>query len=472
MSLTRKIAHNTIIQTVGKFISVFLGIVALGIMTRYLGPEGFGQYTIVVAFLQFFAILADMGLMLITVQMISRPDIDEQKVLSNIFTLRFFSSIAFLSLAPIVVIFFPYPPIVKLAISIFTMAFFLLSLIQVLTGLFQKKLKMIKVIIADILGKSTIILFVIIAARLNLGLLGMITAGIIAALFNFLFLFISARQITKIQFAFDFDIWKETLRKSWPIAISIAFNLIYLKTDTIILSLYHPETDIGIYGASFRFLEILIMIPTMFMGLILPLLTNYWSSKNFGEFKKMLQMAFNVMIIAMIPLVVGGLILATPIIVLVAGKEFAMAAPVLRIIILASAIVFIGTLYGHTIVALEKQKKMIWAYATTAALSLTAYFIFIPKYSYFGAAWSTVFAESLIAIITFWMVTKTTKIWPNLSIVVKSIIASGAMAGALYFIKDQSLFLSFPLAVITYFIILYLVGGFSKEFVKEIIKIK
>ena len=171
MSLTRQLTHNTIIQTTGKFISIFLGVLGLGIMTRYLGPERFGQYTIVISVLQFFAILADMGLMLITVQMLSTPKVDEQKMLSNLFTLRIVSSLIFLSLAPIIVIFFPYPPIVKIAISMYTLSFFMLSLIQVLTGLFQKRLKIIKVSIADVIGKSTIILFVVIAIYLDWGLI-------------------------------------------------------------------------------------------------------------------------------------------------------------------------------------------------------------------------------------------------------------------------------------------------------------
>ena len=115
---------------------------------------------------------------------------------------------------------------------------------------------------------------------------------------------------------------------------------------------------------------------------------------------------------------------------------------------------------------------MIWAYATTAAISLGAYFLFIPKYSYFGAAWATVLAESLIAIICFWMVVKTTKIFPNIKIIFKSFFASGIMAGALYFTKDQNLFLSLFLAIVTYFTALYLVKGFSKELIKEVIKVK
>ncbi|MCD4706078.1 flippase [bacterium] len=465
MQLTQKIAYNTIIQTVGKFISVFLGVIAFGMMTRYLGDEGFGQYTIVVAFLQFFAILADMGLMLITVQMISLPNADEKKILNNIFTLRFFTSIIFFSIAPIVSFFFPYPIIVKIAIVIFTASFFFLSLIQVLTGLFQKKLKIIKVTTADILGKATIILFIALAAYFDLGLLGIISAGVIGSIFNFSYLFYSTRKIIKIHWAFDFDIWKETLRKSWPIALSIAFNLVYLKADTIILSLHHSQSDVGLYGASFRFLEILIMIPTMFMGLILPLLSNYWHGKNFAEFKKIFKTAFDIMIITAIPMAVGTIFLAKPIIVLVAGNDFAPAAPILKIIIFASAIVFIGTLYGHTIVAIEKQKKMIWAYAVTATISLTIYLIVIPKYSYYGAAWATVFAESLIAIICAWMVIKTTKIFPNFFIILKVSIASGIMAGVLYFIKEQNLFISLTTSIAVYFFALYILRGLPKNLI-------
>lgn len=471
-SLNKKIAHNSIIQTAGKSISVFLGVVALAIMTRYLGPEKFGQYAIVVAFLQFFAILADMGLMLVATQMISRPNVDVQKILSNLFTFRICASSVFFSAALITVLFFPYTPIIKIAVFIFTISFFLLSLIQVLTSLFQKELKIIKVTIADIIGKATIVLLVALAAYFDLGLIGIFVAGIIGTLFNFGYLFFSANKIVKIRFSFDFDIWRKIIKKSWPIAISIAFNLVYLKADTIILSLTHTNADVGIYGFSFRFLEILIMLPTMFMGLILPLLSNYWAAKNFNQFKKTLQMAFNVIIIMAVPMVVGTFFLANKIVVLIAKEDFISAAPVLKIIVLASAMVFVGTLYGHVIVALEKQRQMIWAYAVTAILSLTAYLIFIPRYSYFGAAWATLFAETLIAAICFWMVAKTTKILPDITIFFKVLLASGVMAVALYRFQNQHIILLLPMSIVVYLVSLYLLKGFSKELISEIIKIR
>ncbi len=437
-------------------------------MGRYLGPVGFGQYTIVVAFLQFFAIFGDMGLTLITAQIISQPQANEQKLLSNIFTLRIISSLLFFLAAPIVSWFFPYPFKIKIAIAIFSLAFFFTSLTQVLTGLFQKKLQIIKVTLSDLINKIILVFSVLIVSAFNLGLLGIIIGGVLSNSVSFLWLFYSTRKIVKIKLSFDLNIWKKIIKKAWPIAVSIVFNLIYLKTDTLILSLFHSETAVGIYGATFRFLEILIMLPTMFMGLLLPLFTRYWAEKNIEKFKKTMQTALEVLLIAAVPLVIGTLFLAEPIITLIVGKNFIAAAPVLKIIVLASAIVFIGTFYGHIIVALNKQREMIWAYASTAFISLIFYFIFIPKYSYFGAAWSTVLAETLIAIICFWMVTKTTKIKPNFHIMPKILLSSAVMAIFLYFFKNYNLFLTLILSITIYFFSLYRLKGLPRKLIKEI----
>ena len=108
MNLTRKVAHNTFIQIVGKIISTFLGLLAIALITRYLGRDGFGEYTTVITFLTFFAVAADFGLTLVTVQMISGHDAEENKILNNLFGLRLVSALLFLLLAPLTISFFPY----------------------------------------------------------------------------------------------------------------------------------------------------------------------------------------------------------------------------------------------------------------------------------------------------------------------------------------------------------------------------
>ena len=51
MTTTRNIAHNTAYQLAGKILSTFLGVLALGMMTRYLGTEKFGWYVTTISFL-------------------------------------------------------------------------------------------------------------------------------------------------------------------------------------------------------------------------------------------------------------------------------------------------------------------------------------------------------------------------------------------------------------------------------------
>ena len=65
MSLSRQIAHNTILQSVGKIIATILGVIAFSLMTRYLDTAGFGAYTTIASFLQFFGIMAGIALMVL-----------------------------------------------------------------------------------------------------------------------------------------------------------------------------------------------------------------------------------------------------------------------------------------------------------------------------------------------------------------------------------------------------------------------
>jgi len=116
MNLSLKIAKNTIIQIISKISSTILGLLAIAVMTRYLGQNGFGAYTTVVTFASFFAILADLGLTLVTVQMISDPQADEEKILGNLLTVRLLSALTLLGIAPIVGWFFPYGGDIKIGI--------------------------------------------------------------------------------------------------------------------------------------------------------------------------------------------------------------------------------------------------------------------------------------------------------------------------------------------------------------------
>jgi len=470
MSYTRKIAHNTIIQIIGKGISTIIGIVVIGMLTRYLGQGGYGQYTTIMAFLQFFGVLVDMGLYIILVKKISEPGADQDKLTSNIFTLRLISAIIFLGLAPVVVLFFPYPEIVKIGIAITAFSFLGITLNQALAGVFQKNLRMDKVMIAEVIGRVILVGGTYFAIKQDLGLLWVMGAVVAGSLLNFLITFLFSRQFVRIKLAFDFVVWKMIIKESWPIALSIAFNLVYFKADIIILSLFHKAEAVGIYGASYKVLEVLTTFPAMFAGLILPLLAAAWVAADKERFQRVLGKAFDAMVMIAIPLIVGTLFLAKPVMDLIA-PEFTDSARVLQLLIFATATIFIGNLFGNTVVAINKQKTMMWLYLAVAIISLVGYLIFVPRYSYFGAAGMTIASEILITVAAAFVVIKVSKVRLSLKVFVKSLIASGAMAVVLYLLAGSNLFLLLIMGVVVYFAVLLLLKGISKDVIKEVIRI-
>jgi len=472
MSLTRKIAHNTIYQIIGKIIATGFGVLAIALMTRYLGQEGFGGYTTITAYLQFFGIIVDMGLSVVVLQMIALPNANTNKIISNVITLRIISAVIFLGMAPLIVFLFPYSLAIKLGVAVTTIAFFFISLNQILVSVFQKELHTEKAAIAETASRLILVLFVVIAWLLDTGLMGIMIAVVFGSVAHFLFSYLFSLKYVRIKWEIDLAVWREIMQKSWPIAISIIFNLVYLRADAIILSLTRTQAEVGIYGAAYRVIDVLIVFPMMFAGLVLPLLSRYWAEKNKIDFKNMLQKGFNALSILAVPLVVGTLFLAKPIMVLIAGQEFAVSGSVLKIIMLACGFVFLGSLFAHTIVAINKQKLMIWAYLSTAILSIVGYIVLIPKYSYYAAAWVTVFSEIMIAIISFIVVWKFTRVFPSFKIFAKAVLASLVMAIILWFLAGLSIWLLLPISIVTYFCVLYLVRGFSKKMVKEILNIK
>jgi O-antigen/teichoic acid export membrane protein len=209
----------------------------------------------------------------------------------------------------------------------------------------------------------------------------------------------------------------------------------------------------------------------MFAGLILPALTATWAERNLERFKRVMQKSFDFLVIIIVPAIFGTFFLGERLMRVVAGDDFALSGTILKILILGAGVIFLGTLFGHIIVAIKKQRLMIWGYAAIAAISLASYIALIPKYTYWAAAWITVFSEGAIALLTFFVVWKTTKITPSGKIFLKSVAASLLMSGVIYLLLPINLFLLVCLGAAVYFIALYLFRGYSRETITEIIKI-
>ena len=97
---------------------------------------------------------------------------------------------------------------------------------------------------------------------------------------------------------------------------------------------------------------------------------------------------------------------------------------------------------------------------------MLGYIFLIPKYSYFGAAYVTIYSEAAIALASFYLVYKFTKFVPSFNVFAKSVLASLLMYLIIhfcYFNFTNNLFAVLGLAIVSYSIILLSLGGLKKE---------
>jgi O-antigen/teichoic acid export membrane protein len=468
-NLGKKIALNTIISGGTRIIELILAFIIIGILTRYLGKSGFGEYSIILAFIFIFNVLADFGLYSIVVREISKPGADEEKIASNAFTIRFLIGFFIFTSAFLIACLFPYSAIVKQGILIGAFGFWFLSMGQVLMGVFQKYLRMDKVAIAELIARIIQVILILWFVKLGFGLLFIISAIVISSFIYFLFVFIFAQKYVRVRFQFDFVFWKKILRQSWPLAISAILCMIYFKLDTIFLSVMKSEGDVGIYGLSYKILESIVFFPAMFVGLVMPLLSKY-AFTDLEKFKRVFQRALDFLIISAIPLAIGTLFLSPKIIFLLSGGGFEESVLVLNILIFACAMIFFGALFSNVIITRNLQKTLAKIYLAGATVNVVANFIFIPRYSYYGAASTTLFTEMLVTVLMLIVIFKSLQYLPSFKIFFKAFFASIIMALPLYFFQEQNLFILLPAAIGIYFLILYLIKGISKEDISMIIR--
>lgn len=473
MSLTRQVAHNTIIQLVGKVASTLLGVIALGMLARYLGVEKMGWYTTTVTFLQFVGIITDFGLIPVTAQMMGENNkLDKKKLLQNLFGFRLTSSLFFFGLAPFIALLFPYNVDIHQAIWLSAIGFIGIGLNQIFTGYLQYRLKMHIQTIAEFASRVVLLVCLFLAIRWQTPFVPTMALIVIPNLTFTLFLFLGVRKDMDIKPAYDWTLWKIIMKKMWPIALSIIFNVVYLKGDLLLLTWYRSQSEVGLYGAAYRVIDILAQTAMLFMGIILPLLAASWSARKPAEFQKRAQKAFEGLMFLTIPAVTGLFLLAPSITTLINGQKFIAAGAPLRILSLAVLGVFVGAFFGHVAVAIDQQKKTLWVYLSCAILTLTGYLLIIPRYGMTGAAWMSVFSELYVGLMLALVIYPLSKLKLNFIPLFKSIFSAGVMAGVIFLLHDLPTIILIVLGAIIYSGVLYLTGGISKETAQTILSVK
>ncbi|MBU0577014.1 flippase [Patescibacteria group bacterium] len=436
MSIARKILENTFIQVLGKLITAGLSVVVLKIISSYLGTAGYGDYTTVYQFLAFFGIAADFGIYTITVKEMSKDDKKIPMILGNVMGLRTMLAILTMGAAAIAAFLIPSyaGTVIPMGVLIATLATFFTLLNGTVSSVLQVHLKMQFATIGLVLGKivsvayMALVAYVLFTGDLVLGFQHLLWAGVLGNLVMFVITSYYVTRFSKITYRFDFGFWKRIFITSLPYGVALVLNTIYFRLDVILLTLMLPHTEVlgsnsnfcpeimcgntevGLYGVAMRFLEMLVIIPIYFMNSVLPVMTRFIEEQS-KRIKELMQYSFDFLIATGIPILVGGFILAVPIIMFISDPEFVSgniytfgSDLAVRILMFAMLFSFINALFGFTLVVLNKQVKLMFINAGCVLFNLIGNLLVIPTFGFRGAAMTSVFSELFILIFTAWIV--------------------------------------------------------------------
>lgn len=449
----QKITYNIVINGAAKAISIALALVAIGMLTRYLGADGFGKYTTMLAFFAFFGAIGDFGLYTVATREISREGADEARILSRVFTMRALISLCITAAVACGVWFLPYERDVQVGILIAAGAFIFSSGYGLLNGLFQKHLAMDRVALAELSGKFLQVGVIVYAITAQLSFIFVAFSLLITMLWSFALVLWFARRWVRLTLTLDVPFCRMFLKESLPLGMATIVTFLYFRCDTILLSFLQNHHDVGIYGAAYKVIETIVFFPAMVVGMVFPMMSRYIFT-DVRMFNDIANTIVKIFTIILIPLVIALIALAEPIIAIVGGANFAAAVPVLRVLSYALIFIFFGQLFTSIIVVAAQQKRLMYIQCCAALGNIVANMLLIPRYSYMAAAYVSVVTELFVATTAMLLVVTTTS-FSFMPARAGFTLVAGLVMAVVVFFSPFAVIPSLAIATAMYFVALF-----------------
>lgn len=475
MSLGRQILSNTIVQIVGRGVIVATGLLLVAALTRYLGVAGYGDYVTVVGYVAFAEVFSSFGLYWILLRAISRAPDDEARFINNVVTFRALISVVVLTLAALGAWLVPqYSFEVRIGIVLLSVAWLWTSLTATYSAVFQRHLRMDRAVLAELAGRLVILAGILWGITLQANFLSLLAWYIVGNALTFGLSVWLGRRLVRLRPRFELALWSQLWRQALPMGAVLVLHAVYFKVDSVMLPLLKSTVDVGIYGAAYKIIEVILTLPVIFLGNLFPTLAVYLERRD-ARVAALFQIAFDVLAMVALPLIGVTLFFAQPLLALITGTEFvaastvalwgypATAATTLSILMVAAGIGFVSVLCNYVLLALGRQQALILPNLLFVVLNVVGNLLLIPTLSYIGAALATVLTEFVVAGVLLWLVTVQTGLRPHWRTFWRIAGATAVMSGMILLVGAGTLWLQVAAAAISYGLGLWVFGAIGHD---------
>ena len=461
-ALSVRLAANTFVQVAGGVLASLVSFFTFVAVTRGLGPEAFGNFTAATVFLFIPVVLADVGLSTAVLREISASPERTEPAMRASLPLRALISAGALAVAVAVGMSMPFNSQTKAAILISAAGAFFTLLTLSLQPVLQAQLKMHWAAAATLAGRITTLALTLGALAVGLGFKSIVAAQVIGLAVTFLLHVVAVAAIVPLWPIVDIAYWRRLLAGSIVIGLAISISLIYFRVDTVLLALLRSSEEVGLYGAAYKFIELVVLVPAAVGVSMFPPLARFAASGD-PRAVGLVQKTFDVLVAAAVPVIVLMLAYPEELLTLTAGPDYADAAVALQLLAPFALFAFVNALFWRMGLAARRDRMLLAIAVSVLALNVVLNLVFIPSYGFKAAAVITVVSEALITIPIVLAARSVTRL-PNLAYLPVVGAAAAAMTTAVVLLPGPAA-LGALVAGALYLAVLLLLPGTARDVV-------
>jgi O-antigen/teichoic acid export membrane protein len=463
ISTIQRVAKNTAALYAALIVNALLSLLLFILIARMLGDVTLGKYAFALAFTMIFADFGILGFDTVIVRDVSRDKSLAPKYLGNIAVIKAILSVTVFGLIALIINLMHYPPDTTTAVLIIGTYIILTAFANTFRFIFRAFERMeyeaLVVSISRLVGVS----LGVAALFAGYGLIEIAYALLIGGILDFLLsLFICSKKFVRLKLEVDLDFWRKVAKVALPIALIDVAAIIFVRVDTVMLSVMKGDAVVGWYNAAYNLVLGLQPIPFIFGSALFPLMSrSFVSSPN--SVAVIYEKALRYLFILGLPLTTGTMLLSDRIIPLFYGAGFTHSIVALQILAWNILLHFMYILLAVVLASIDRQNQMALAAGICAVLNVILNLILIPHFSYVGAGIATIITGTVLFALYFYFVRKYLYRLPLHKMVVKPIIACAIMAIFLHFVSGIHLAVLIASAIALYFLALFILRAFSGE---------
>lgn len=395
-SIVNRIASNfgwsVVSEATGKGIFVITNIY----LARKLGVENYGLFTFSQTVVFYFWLAVDLGTNMYSIKEIAIDKNNALKIINPLFTLRitagffvfilYITSIVFMDLCSLT------------TLTFICCGFYLLTFAFNTEWVMKGFEKFNYITISSISSAILFLLFALIFIRQKEDvIIGSLAWSVSYALSSIILIYLSIKKL-KLTYVpcYDLKIWFFHLKKSIYFTISGSMVSLYQYVPIFFLGLFFSSEQIGIFSAPYR-----IVITIAGGGFLIPMAFYPVFAELFATDKVSFHRTHKVLTIIMaaiaFPIVFLGTFYSEFLINILFSAKYEESIPVLKLIIWLIPLYFFRFTYGSVLLATGFQRYHNIGTSLGAISAFIVGLFLIPRYSYYGASYTLLIAEFIMA---------------------------------------------------------------------------